>query len=504
MFLPMAGNRWFVAPDLASGGLNLNTITSLSIGCAIACAGFVTPAQATPATPFTAPAVIVYLSGVDGTQEFLSSVPSSFFDGPYYTYFDDNGTPGVGDDGQRYRAFYGTMKTTADIPLALRGLNLLLTSRSKGGSIWGVDAVARNQAIASMAITNSNGNCALLGGIYRCAEAGIDPPNAPVGGEVIPDFGVSDLEPKMFQAPLNTALNAQLTVSELARLTVKPGNALLIGLPITTSVGNFPLSRVSYAAALTGINTTWSQMGAVPPPAGDDIIVCGRNAGTGAKAAYNWFFGSFGCGPPYAPATMAGILTTGGSGTKAQPFIIDPTQGYMVLEHPTTAGVRNCLAQANNGGLHVFEDVNGQYYSITFAAGSGALGELSLDSLGRENGWTYRTVGAGNLDPGLQTVTGTGVAPTKSELLCGGYEFRVETTFQYRNLASANPLLAGNKKTFIDFFIDRVGASAFNTQNWIAAIPSATNACNTPNTAFVTKSGSTCGALLQVCGGSCP
>lgn len=482
----------------------MHTFSKIAAACALVCAG--TQVNAAPATPFTAPALTVYLSGASAPQGFLGNLSSQLFDGAFYTYFNDAGTPTVTtDDGTLYRAYYGTMKTTTDIPLALRGLNVLIVNRAKGGSVWGVNPVARNEAIAYMPITATN--CPqFLGSIYRCAEAGIDPPNAPIGGEVIPDFGVSDVEPKMFKDPLNVEFGfTELNTSEAARLASSPVNILMMGLPVTNSVANLYLSRANYGAALGGTITTWSGAGsmgaAAAPVGGNDIVVCRRVPGSGTQTAYNWYFGNFPCGTSVPPATQGDTASiTGGTGSTLTPFVIDNTTGYVVLENSASGDVRNCLQKANNGGVHTFVSADGLTYSYDFGTGGkGALGTLSVDSLGRENGWTFRTInGAGNQNAGTQVVVGTGVAPTKANLIEGNYEFATELTMQYRNNTAPNPL-AGLKKTFVDFFIARAGQSAFNTNNWVAGLPGAVNACGSANTAKAYRSGDTCGNFTRVC-----
>ena len=485
----------------------MNTISKISAACALVCAGVATQAQATPASAFAAPDLTIYLSGASAPQNFISGLSGQLFDGAFFTYYDNGGTPGtttISDDGAGYRSFFGTMKTTTDIPLALRGKNVLITDRAKGGSVWGVNAVARSEAIQTMPITAVNcpdfdaGNNRFL-----CNAKGIDPGlGAPTGDEVIPDFGVSDVEPALFKDPLNVEFGqTQLSIAEAARLVAFPANSLMMGLPVTNAVGDFFISRAAYGSALTGIVTNWSALGTTAPATSDSIVVCRRVPGSGTQAAYNWYFANFPCGASATPATQgdtASILS--GAGTSADPFLVDATAGYLVIENAGSGDVRNCLAKANNGGVHSWKDGAGQSYKVDFGTGGyGALGVLSVDSLGKESGWTYRTFdGAGHLDAGLQTVTGTGLAPTKANLVAGNYEFAVELSFQYRKTGAPNAL-AGMKKTFADLFIARAGQSSFNTRNWVAGLPGTVNACGSANTTKAFRAGDTCGNYTRVC-----
>lgn len=488
----------------------MKTISKIAAACALVCAGTQVQA-ATPATPFTAPDLTIYLSGASAPQGFLTTLAGQLFDAGFYTYHNDNGTTITTDDGVLYRAFYGTTKTNLGLPAALSGKNILIINRAKGGSVWGVNAVARNEAIATMPITATN--CPVLaGGIYRCAEKGLDPGvvGYPNGDEQVPDFGVSDVEPKIFLDALNVEFGfSPLNAAEAARLTSSPVNILMMGLPITNNVANFYLSRALYGAALAGTVTTWNgagSMGAAAAPAGgNDIVVCRRVPGSGTQAAYNWYFGNVPCGTSAVPATQddTAVLTGVGVGTPADPIEIDNTTGYIVLENSASGDVRNCLNKAVNGGVHTFISKDLKTYKYDFGTGGrGALGVLSVDSITNSSpqSWTFRTFdGAGSLAHNTQSpVIGTGLAPTKANLLAGNYEFAVELTMQYRNSNSSNPLV-GNKKTFIDFFIARAGQSAFNTGVAVAGLPGSVNACGTANTTKAFRAGDTCGNFSQVC-----
>jgi hypothetical protein len=154
------------------------------------------------------------------------------------------------------------------------------------------------------------------------------------------------------------------------------------------------------------------------------------------------------------------------------------------------------------------QQADGNWFRYNFGptngtgGGYGAIAVLSVDSLnnaqfctsgGTEDinaGWTFRhedgtgeTYNAGGRStanangcvsnaPSYVT-NGNGSAPRKGNLICGGYEFSVEPTMQYRDPAVAgNPLpLTGNKKAFVDNVVIRAGDPANNAQEWVAAIP---------------------------------
>ena len=468
-------------------------LNKLSAACALALAAM--SAQAA-VTPFETPQLTVYLTGATAPDNFLASIAAGFFQGvkgtDWFQYQDNNATvSNFSDDGRLFNAFFGQMKTTTDIPLALRGQKVLFIKRSKGGSVWGVNPVARAEPVATLQI--SAATCVLNAGLYRCPEIGIDPglPGYPNGQEQVSDFGVSDVNPVMFKQPFNVEFGStQLAPAEVARLNVFPVNTVMMSMVATNAIPNTTyFSRAAYGAMLSGIIQDWTSVDpALAPPAGTQVVVCRRVPGSGTQSSYNWFFNNFPCSTNSlggtgntTPSRMAdsagyndgdgnGVPDTG-NGTSGNPYIIDATAGYTVIENSGSGNVRDCLAAANNGGNYNFIDEQGRNFRVAFGTGGyGAIGVLSVDSLGKENGWSFRNVdGAGNYIGGV--VTGTGVAPTQPNLLDGKYDFAAELTMQYRNTTvNGVPALSGLKKTFADEFIRRAGAPAFQ-QPWTASLP---------------------------------
>lgn len=469
--------------------------------------------QAFALTAFETPDLTVYLSGASAPDAFLTTIATGMYDAGYFVYKDDAGTVATSDDGKAYNAYFGTIKNDASIPATLRGKKVRFIKRSAGGSVFGVNPVARAEAIATLNI--SSAACTLVSGTtYACPKIGTDPGvGAATGGEMIPDFGVSDVAPAMFQAPLNVEFGAStLSDAERALLTVKGVNSLMMGLAVTNAVPTTTtFTRANYGAMLTGNVVEWPAAAGVSVAAGDQVVVCRRVPGSGTQTSYNWFFNNFPCSSgSNAPARMAdsasGVVS--GSGTSADPFILDVTAGYTVLEHAGSGNVRTCLNKAQNGGVHKFQDETGAWYQVDFGTGGyGAIGVLSVDSHGKETnategGWSFRNLdGAGNLGTASssdQTVTGTGVAPTQANLMEGKYEFAAEVTMQY--LSS----LSGLKKTFADEFIKRAGAPA-NQAKWTAALfPNYTptvdpaGVLTSANIARATRNGDMCQPLQKL------
>lgn len=449
---------------------------TLAVATTLAMAGLSTQAFAvqTLSSASDTPDVTIYLSGASAPDAFLSSISAGMFNSGYYVYVDNAG-------GTSFSGYFGVTKNDASIPVALRDKKVKLIKRSAGGSVWGVNPVARAQGIRTMSTviggtgcTLSSGAAGAVAGTYACPIVGSDA-NVADPANAVPDFGVSDVNPKLFKGLNNEFGFSPLSAAEVAVLTVKGANTVMMGYPITNSIPNSTyVNKSLFGSLLKGDITTWSTLGVATPAAGDQVIVCRRTPGSGTQSMYNLHFSNFPCSTNSTePARMDVNPAVSGTGTSADPFVIDPTLGYTVLENAGSGDVRNCLAKAQAGGVHTFKDEQGKSYSVNFGTGGyGAIGVLSVDSHGKESGWTFRNVdGAGELAAGVSTsqvVVGTGVAPTQANLIEGNYEFSGEATYQYRSG------LSGLKKAFADEFIKRAGAPAFQSK-WTAALPSDTN-----------------------------
>jgi hypothetical protein len=508
-------------------------LLKLSAACGIAFAAMTGQAWAQPA-PFSTPDETVTLSGATAPDNFLVTIATGFFPGGFNRYQDDNGTPAnFADDGRAWNAFYGTVAADAAIPVSLHGLDIMFIKRSRGGSVWGVNPVARAQRMAVIDINSLT--CVLEAGIYRCPVKGIDPGlpgHGDPGNAGLPsDFGVSDVEPAMFKGPYNVEFGAaQLSDPEVARLTVRPVNTLGMGIVATNAVPDTTvISRTDYTGMLSALIQDWSQVDPAITTGNTQVVVCRRVQGSGTQTSYNWFFNNFPCqtaaGGTIAPARMltesaSGI--TGGAGTQADPFTIDPTAGYTVVENSGSGNVRDCLNRANSATDYDFRGDDGNWYRIQFGNSVDpfrAIAVLSWDSGNSANppganGWSFRYLeGAGTYNIATQahgTGPGTGIAPSKASLMTAKWDFQVELAMQYRNVPVTNehgdviPALAGVKLDFVNEFIDRAGDPAFNTVNWTAALPPTyiptldANGVPTNNVSRATRGGNTCRPLQKL------
>jgi hypothetical protein len=528
-------------------------LKKLSAACALAALAI--SGQAFGQAAFDTPDVKITLSGATAPDNFLVTIATGLFEPGFHRYQDDNGTvANFADDGRGWNAFFGTMKSTSDIPASLQGKTVMMVKRSRGGSVWGVNPVARAQRVATIKLAALD--CVLDSSIYRCPIIGTDPglPGYPVVGDgaETPDFGVSDVEPAMFKGPYNVEFGqSQLADNEVANLAVKAVNVLMMGMVATASVpATTYLSRAGYAAMLTGNIQDWSQIDPTLATGYTNVVVCRRVQGSGTQTSYNWFFNNFPCqgsfGGTVPPARMldnsAGV-DLGHAGTVADPFLIDPTAGYTVVENSGSGNVRDCLARAQSNSDHQITGDDGKIYKVLFSNGapgstSGAdpgkgpfraMGVLSTDSFASATvgtvgvppttGWSFRPIdGAGIFDARNTGATaqiftngpGSGIPPSKANLLTGKYDFAVELTMQYRNATVVNdhgdsvPALTGLKQVFADLFIARAGDPAFNTGPVTAALlptyfPSFDpNGIPNNNVAVGTRFGNTCSPLQKL------
>ncbi len=502
--------------------------SALAVAMALA-----TPAvfAAAPTSPTdTAGAITVFMSGATAPDEFMESIVTGMMNPGFYKYKDAVGGTSVG------RAFLGEVKNDASIPASIRNQKVLFIKRSAGGSVWGVNPLARSEGIAVLKAADASCSTAPdTDGYYTCPVVGVDPGiGAPTGDEMVPDFGVSDVAPFMFKEPYNVEFGAsQLSAAETAGLTVRAVNTLMMGIVATAAVpSSFYISEADYGAMLTGNLTDWSQIGdgTVAPAGGTQVVVCRRHQGSGTQTSYNWFFNNFPCTGDSAlsgvsgqtvPARMdssAGFMASG-TGTSADPFLIDVTAGYTVLENSGSGDVRKCLNAAQSGVDYTFKGEDGLYYKANFSAAAGALGAigvLSLDSQektgaatsagvatdkGAETAWFFHTLnGAGVMAKNAIGVadetcssTGTlsGVCPNRSALREGQYLFAAELAMQYRTS------LAGQKLDFANEFIDRAGDPSFQ-KPWTLALPPVYDPTVSPAVAKGTRYGNMCSPLQKL------
>lgn len=418
---------------------------------------------------------VVYLSGATAPDNFLADIAEGMMTG--VTFY----------QASNYKAFAGSAN---GIPNVANGTKILFIKRSAGGSAWGVGPVARAQRVKTIDVNNCTSGAGTKAAPFNCAITGVDP--GETGHELssnaglVPDFGVSDVEPAMFQEPYNTENDAAaLSASEIARLAVVPVNQIMMGLAATNTVpASTYLSRSTYGAMLNFQITNWGQVSSAFSDT-DPVVVCRRVEGSGTQTSYNAFFGNFPCAAnelgSVAPARMSDSAgwKFDGDGSAATPYVIDPAQGYTVVENSSSGNVRSCLKAANDGTDYAFSSwdseegkVNNFVVKFSNVGPMKAIGVVSLDSYtsAASNKFSFRHLdGAGTYDPITKTSSAgaTGVAPSKANLIAGKYDFVVELSIQSRNVAVSNEqgdnvaAIAGVQANFATEFAKRAGSPKF-------------------------------------------
>jgi hypothetical protein len=517
-----------------------------TLASALALAFAASGAQAAVAIGDT-PAVDLYMTGASAPDTFLDSIFTSMFSAGFIKYIDNAG-------GSSYRAYFGEAN---GIPGIANGAKIRIVKRSAGGSVWGVNPVARATPVQTMGLTlaDCTAGSGTVADPYKCKIKGADEGTATyvaanldgdtLDGDADPDFnrapsyGVSDVAPFMFKEPLNVEFGqGQLSAAESGALVFTGTGLVAMGFVATDNVpASTVLTRAAYGAMLTGSYRDWVQVDA---SLSGPVVVCRRHPGSGTQTSYNWYFNNFPCTdlsqisgtsgstaptrnsdsdafalgvnglpldtdangiPNCQDSDSSGTCDAGEPvGTSTDPFIVDPTAGYTVVENSGSGDVRTCLKNASTGVDTTVKAPDGTYFKYQFSntpTGFGAIGVLSLDSLGKEGHttttsgtWSFRHVdGAGetklvdtsdadlDLDDAVDTAeSGTGIGlgdaltdqvdHGKANLLAGGYDFASEVTMQYKSGA-----LSGDKLDFVTEFIKRAGSPTYNTQPWVAALP---------------------------------
>lgn len=425
--------------------------------CAIACAAMAGNAHADlTGTPkqIVDDAVtnnrVILISGASATQKGFTGIIASMFTGTPVRLANTNAS------SKDFEAVAGVLASGSG---PWSGQNVIIIDRVKGGSVWGVDPVARATPIESLKVTSTscsaetlldkNGNPIASGTAanpYVCAAT-------PEGQYVVPDAGISDVAPAQFKAPYNTEgeiAAPSLTAAEKALLKPYPIYSLAFGVPVTSNVPMIDLNKTAVSAIMAGGIGTWDQVD--PTLDADDIIVCRRVPGSGTQAVDNLYFGNYPCGEFNVPADRSASEAWD---PVARKYTVTPgTGGLVVIENSTSGDVRNCLDKAVTGGTFTGKDRNGKAVTVDFGAGGHkAIGVLSMDSLKdskSDGNWQFRSLfGAGTYTwdntANPPVATGTGVFPTLANLVDGDWDLQGWISFNIPTRTTGNKLQVLNK-----------------------------------------------------------
>lgn len=459
-------------------------LNKLALLCATACAGFAAPAMAQLSTVPAAQAIVneanangrvLFISGASAVQGGLGQIASALFQpGTSYVF---NPSTTSGRTASDHRAYAGRLLVAAGGFPA--GAAVIINNRARGGSVWGVNPVARGEAIESLVIDATSCNGAGTAGSGTSAA----PFTCNTLADVVPNAGVSDVAPKLFDDVFNTEgepAAPKLTTAELATLSAQPIYGLAFGVPMTDNLPLFFVNKAMLSGIMTGNYSTWDQVNAALPA--DDVLICRRVNGSGSQAVANLYYGNYPCGTFNPPADRDSVPTYDAA-TKL--FVVEgETGGLNVVENSSSGDVRTCMnnafdastrafvadgvatpgvftIDANNRGsfsgtngytTYVTADRAGNPVGVALRNGRAhkAIGVLSMDSLPNSTSsskWTFRSInGAGEITytaaagavPASTTNTGTGLFPDKTSYTNGSWDHQGWISFNIPNRTTGN------------------------------------------------------------------
>ena len=282
---------------------------------------------------------------------------------------------------------------------------------------------------------------------------------------VVTEAGFSDVEPALLGA----------SSLQTSRLTIVAPNVLTFGVPVTVVARNalqaaqglpvgdetelsMPSLRLDLIRSLyTGNITNWSQLGATIPGVGadpslDTIYLATRVETSGTQRSFNVYVTGSAC-----TANVQAVLLNNSSAADCAAA----SPAGTVFAGSSSSNVTTCLAGHQGRGR-------------------GAAGVLSME-------FVPGTASGGS---GYRYIKIDDYAPTTVNVVNGDYDFWVEPTFQYRQVAvSAVPALGGDKRIIADRIVQQLGTEAVISslnnsfvQTWgrsgLLAKPSGTNAPN--------------------------
>lgn len=458
-------------------------LKQLSFACAVAFVAL--SAQAQVSTVPAAQAIlddantngrVLFISGASAVQGGLAQISTTLFQSGTAYFFEPAASSGRTNSD--YRAVAGKLASAAGTWAA--GTNVIIVNRARGGSVWGVNAVARGESIENLAITTASctGGSGTSGAPFLCNTLETRKPDA----------GVSDVAPRLFDGAYNTEgepADPALTPAELARLNVEAIYGLAFGVPVSNNLPLFKLNKPKLSGIMTGNVGTWAEVDASLPA--DDILLCRRVNGSGSQAVANLYYGNYPCAKSgfNVPADRDSGAAWNGTNT----FVVEGNTGALnVVENSSSGNVRTCLNNAvtasnatfvagatpgtftvTNGvgawtgtvgyTTYVTADRAGNPVGVAFRNGRAhkAIGVLSMDSLSNSNtavtagavgatGFSFRALdGAGRLtNTGAVEAGSTGRLPTKANFVDGTWDQQGWISFNIPNTTTGNKLALAN------------------------------------------------------------
>jgi hypothetical protein len=366
-----------------------------------------------------------------------------------------NGT-GSAPSGSSYRAY--SCRLSKKVGNFDANTPVLLVKRDTGGSFEGVNPIAQGDQQTNMLVDGNagTGSCTATGNPSPATDILVPSFGCSKTQNVKSDAGFSDVEPALFQRPVNLPDGQPpLSNNQINKLDIKTVNQTVFGVAVNKSLyrdlqndqgldpvdddANRPTLRSTWvAAALQGQaeggakKTGWSVVFAQSNPGAKQVNVCRRVVGSGTQAASNAYFVSIDYEPLLTNYQVFG--QTYNAGKKAS---IGANVGTM-QENGTRA------VQLGSGSSNV-ESCLGT--TVEVANGYG-LGVLS-----REN----NPKPAGLPDKNYRFVKINGDQPNRDAAKVGSYDFVFNATMQWNTDTIAN---GSDKEAFLNSLRSNAGKPA--------------------------------------------
>ncbi|MFZ2726648.1 MAG: hypothetical protein WAX77_10385 [Methylococcaceae bacterium] len=364
--------------------------------------------------------------------------------------------------------------------------NLLLYKRNEGGSLLGILPVANNLPTAFLNVTANLGSCTptTAGSFVATVACDFSTSN---NNNHIPDFGVSDQEPRVFNVANGNAPTGTPTIS--SNYKTIPGVDALFGIAVTTKLRNalqeaqfgttstcvasetescmptlssgqiaaifaaYPAPTAPATLPVAGagkfhdwkqfkIGATgdlWTNASSANKATSSKLHICSRNSGAGTKVALGMVFLDNACNPAASKVVSQADYMGTGEIAGSAPV---PESAIRPTVHVTSSlgGFDECMDELDLDT----ENNSGAFDSTQYQGSRWAIGYTVMERNATRSK-SYRFI---KVD---------GVAPTLLNVASGQYPFWAETIYLYR--ISTNPLI-GDKQTLINEMINAFGKPA--------------------------------------------
>jgi ABC-type phosphate transport system substrate-binding protein len=461
----------------------------------------------------------VYLSGASAAADFLEKV----FKGagiPVEDQICDINLPiwKFSDPLKIQKAYLCTQsKIATNLSLPNDKPNLLIYKRDEGGSGYGVapmvaEANGDTAGAAIEFLQVESGNCGVKGALTanptpRAGSVGVTDIKCTYSNaknnKVIPDFGISDVDPGAFtkqNAPFKTdgTVFSNVTEADLPKLTIVPGAAVVFGTPVTLklykalqaaqiAMGTIPatdpvslvpcaigdvtnaacmpsLTKQQIATLITGDWGNWDKLKVVTGttsktskglytwvkentnpaisglvPLANNVHICRRENGSGTQAQLNNFALGYPCFKDAVRPASGNDGLNGNTGATTE-----STGPALIHENSTSGSMTACLS---NLDLGIDTPADGfEYTTASVPKYAGSRWAIGIQSLEKANA-------------NFEFVKINGVAPTVENVANGSYQDWFESTFQY-NTNHAKFTTDTNLKATIESIIKAATAPA--------------------------------------------